>query len=238
MSLRPGTGGATTKSNGNGAPLALPGPALVHDFCSRASHCISWVDQLWPVLTNNLQNDGPQIRIVPDAGCEPSGDVVIELVDEPPAIADVPGVRLMVQVLHAMKALDEACAALAASPDVARAALGVPSPARSDVEIHHGGPGAGPRAGAHPGTRRPATDDRECAVCFRPSSKLVAGMDRPCYHAWVRAGRPERDKWELERRQWLEEHLRAATDTLFERLKAPSADDLRRFVREISTTVP
>ena len=44
-----------------------------------------------------------------------------------------------------------------------------------------------------------------CKVCAAPSCRVRRGMCHNCYHAWLRAGKPDRGAWEPRRQEWLSE---------------------------------
>jgi hypothetical protein len=48
-----------------------------------------------------------------------------------------------------------------------------------------------------------ARKQANCEICEKPSKRVRLGMCHNCYHAWLRAGRPDRTVWEPGRRQWL-----------------------------------
>jgi len=235
MRLRLGTGTGDTESDGPGPFLRVPGPDLVHDLCARASREIGWLDQLWPVLTDDFRHhrEGARVAVPDEDDSQPTGEAVIELV-EPSAEADVPGVLLMLRVLEAVQALDEACAELETLPAVAEAAPSLAGELDGYTALEHKKPpGDSERAAALSPPRHIVADDLECLVCYRSAPRLVSGMDEPCYHAWMRAGRPEREPWAQARRRWLQAHSRAVTDTVEERLHAPSAEAVLEFVHEV-----
>lgn len=183
--------------------MKLPATELVHDLCTRAEQDARIIAALFPLVREHYRRGGPRFPVGAEGGghgegehSDPTADAVISAMERPeePERADFRALLASLDGLHRLQMARQTLEARIPAQAAAVAMGHNPTNGKTQWDVD-----------ADRANRRSVRTDIACLACQEPAARLISGFDRPCYDAWVRAGRPDRGEWIPQRRRALEE---------------------------------